>query len=158
MSVCLSVCLSVKFALIEMRTHLQMTIFLERGPKVPSRVFHLWLILFTLFGFFYRVSFRCGIFFPDPDEVDPAKPTLLPYGPLLIFNGSWAAPECPSNDVSRFNDFCDSIVIIFYNYWQAIIPNMLQMKPFSDRLFLTDPSLIKKNADKGKSIGDDICW
>jgi hypothetical protein len=36
--------------------------------------------------------------------------------------------------------------------------NLLQMKPFSDRLTLTDLSLLKKNAAKGKSIGDDICW
>ena len=36
--------------------------------------------------------------------------------------------------------------------------NVLQMKPFSDRLTLTDLSLLKRNADKGKSIGDDVCW
>ena len=64
----------------------------------------------------HRKSFRCGIFFPDPDEADPGKPVKLPFGPLLIFNGSWPAPECPTKDLSRFNDFCDSIVR-YNNTW-----------------------------------------
>ena len=84
----------------------------------------------------------------------------MPVEALLVFNGSWTASECPSpGDVgkSRFSDFCDSIVSNGFlkscNY-----DSLLQMKPFSDRLFLSDPSLISKNADKGKSIGDDVCW
>merc|ERR1712106_1220090 len=87
-------------------------------------------------------SFRCGIFFPDPKEANSSNPEWVPVGTLLVFNGSWTAPECPNpgdDGASRFSDFCDSI-----------------MKPFSDRLFLSDPSLVKKYADKGNSIGDDV--
>merc|ERR1711892_1030691 len=83
-------------------------------------------------------------FFPDPKEANSSNPEWVPVGTLLVFNGSWTAPECPNpgdDGASRFSDFCDSI-----------------MKPFSDRLFLSDPSLVKKYADKGNSIGDDVCW
>ena len=106
------------------------------------------------------VSFRCGLFFPDP----AGGPK--PVGALLILNGSWVADECsggvPSSaGVDRYNrsdmpylfiqikleiinltrrSFCDSIVV-----------------PISTRLTLADPSLYRPNADKGLSIGDDVC-
>eukprot|EP00090_Calanus_glacialis_P024533 TRINITY_DN3812_c0_g1_i1.p1 TRINITY_DN3812_c0_g1~~TRINITY_DN3812_c0_g1_i1.p1 ORF type:complete len:194 (+),score=45.99 TRINITY_DN3812_c0_g1_i1:31-582(+) len=88
-----------------------------------------------------KESFRCGLFFPDPKDPDPTNPKLLPVGALLLFNSSWPATECPSGDISKYNQFCDSI-----------------MKPFSARLTLKDPSLFQENALKGWSIGDDICW
>merc|ERR1712141_363598 len=82
-----------------------------------------------------QVSFRCGLFFPDPQNA-----AAVPVAPLFIFNNSWAADECPAGNRDRYNKFCDSIV-----------------KPLSERLVLRDPSLYAPNADKGLSIGDDIC-
>ena len=52
-----------------------------------------------------RQSFRCGLFFPDPE-----KEGVRPVAPLFIFNNSWAADECPGGDTARYNSFCDSIV------------------------------------------------
>merc|ERR1712156_647449 len=80
-------------------------------------------------------SFRCGLFFPDP-KTEGARPVA----PLFIFNNSWAAEECPAGNTARYGRFCDSIV-----------------EPISERLLLKDPSLYAPNAEKGLSIGDDIC-
>merc|ERR1711892_909553 len=84
-------------------------------------------------------SFRCGIFFPDPKEANSSNPKWVPVGTLLVFNGSWTAPECPNpgdDGASRFSDFCDSIVST--NIIQSsVLSSLLQMKPFSDRLFLS---------------------
>ena len=62
-------------------------------------------IIFLLYKPILRTAFRCGLFFPDP--VDAAA---LPIAPLLIFNSTWAADECPSADTERYSMFCDSIV------------------------------------------------
>ena len=51
-----------------------------------------------------RESFRCGLFFPP--EVDGE----LPIAPLYIFNASFPAPECPTQEAERFVQFCHSIV------------------------------------------------
>merc|ERR1712018_4059 len=86
------------------------------------------------------VSFRCGLFFADPrDDAIPTK--FLPVAPLFILNNSWPAPECSSGGgQGRFDSFCNSIV-----------------KPLSDRITLFDPSLYAPHAEKGLSIGDDVC-
>merc|ERR1719219_1700472 len=66
-----------------------------------------------------QVSFRCGLFFPDPNNA-----AAVPVAPLFIFNNSWAAEECPAGgNRVRYSKFCDSIV-----------------KPLSERLVLQDPS------------------
>ena len=57
-----------------------------------------------------RKSFRCGIFFPDPKDPDTRNHKLQPVGALVVFNASWPASECPGGDISRYNQFCDSIV------------------------------------------------
>merc|ERR1712203_25321 len=52
-----------------------------------------------------KKSYRCGMFFPDPKD-----PNGLPSAPLLIFNSSWAAEECPDNpDYGKYNNFCNEI-------------------------------------------------
>ena len=53
----------------------------------------------------FRVSFRCGLFFPDPKNAG-----AVPVAPLFIFNNSWSADECPAGNKARYNKFCDSIV------------------------------------------------
>jgi len=50
-------------------------------------------------------AFRCGMFFPDPKDAN-----ALPISPLLIFNATWPAEECPNPDTERHNSFCDEIV------------------------------------------------
>ena len=51
-----------------------------------------------------RESFRCGLFFP------PEAAGELPIAPLYIFNASFPAPECPTQEAERFVQFCHSIV------------------------------------------------
>ena len=51
-----------------------------------------------------RESFRCGLFFP------PEVAGELPIAPLYIFNASFPAPECPTQEAERFVQFCHSIV------------------------------------------------
>merc|ERR1719414_2127509 len=80
-------------------------------------------------------SFRCGMFFPDPKDV-----TKLPISPLLIFNATWEAKECPNPDTAKHNLFCDKL-----------------FNQFSKTLSLKDPSLRPKSREQGFSIGDDIC-
>ena len=54
----------------------------------------------------YRVSFRCGMFFPDPKNPDG-----LPVSPLLVFNSSWPAEECSTApDYDRYSIFCKNLV------------------------------------------------
>merc|ERR1719480_82091 len=86
-------------------------------------------------GLDLKTAFRCGLFFPDPKGA-----TKLPIAPLLIFNSTWAAEECPEAKTEKYNQFCDSIFL-----------------SFSDKLTLLSPSLIKSRKEMGDSIGDDIC-
>merc|ERR1712183_301884 len=81
-------------------------------------------------------SYRCGMFFPDPKD-----PNGLPSAPLLIFNSSWPAEECPSNpDYGKYNKFCNEI-----------------FRKFTTTLTLSDPSLRKVRREEGSTIGNDIC-
>merc|ERR1711953_108084 len=83
-----------------------------------------------------KKSYRCGMFFPDPKD-----PNGLPSAPLLIFNSSWAAEECPDNpDYGKYNNFCNEI-----------------FRKFTTTLTLNDPSLKTKNREEGSTIGNDIC-
>merc|ERR1739844_407413 len=67
-----------------------------------------------------KKSYRCGMFFPDPKD-----PNGLPSAPLLIFNSSWAAEECPDiPDYGKYNNFCNEI-----------------FRKFTTTLTLNDPSL-----------------
>ena len=51
------------------------------------------------------------MFFPDPkDEKE------LPISPLLIFNATWPAEECPLPNVEKHNKFCDEIVSLLQNH------------------------------------------
>merc|ERR1719348_878077 len=88
-------------------------------------------------------SFRCGLFFPDPKSTDLFAPEPKPVAPLFIFNATWAAPECLDDkpEIERYTKFCKSI-------WTKI-QKKLQLK-------LSTASLRKK-ADPGDTIGDDIC-
>ena len=52
----------------------------------------------------YSEAFRCGLFFP------PEVGSELPIAPLYIFNASFPASECPTQDSQRFVNFCHSIV------------------------------------------------
>eukprot|EP00091_Calanus_sinicus_P004625 TRINITY_DN14967_c0_g1_i1.p1 TRINITY_DN14967_c0_g1~~TRINITY_DN14967_c0_g1_i1.p1 ORF type:complete len:183 (-),score=56.97 TRINITY_DN14967_c0_g1_i1:108-656(-) len=80
-------------------------------------------------------SFRCGMFFPDPKDE-----TKVPISPLLVFNATWSAEECPAGDTKRHNAFCDKL-----------------FSKFTTTLSLKDPSLRAKRRAKGVTIGDDIC-
>ena len=55
-------------------------------------------------------SFRCGLFYLDPNEPPPdegGKPAF----PLLIMNATWdASGECPGGNYDRYQLFCNSIV------------------------------------------------
>jgi len=83
-----------------------------------------------------EVSFRCGMFFPDPKNPDG-----LPVSPLLVFNSSWPAEECSTApDYDRYSIFCKNL-----------------FSQFSNKLSLKDPSIRKENRDKGSTIGNDIC-
>eukprot|EP00090_Calanus_glacialis_P023687 TRINITY_DN366_c0_g1_i1.p1 TRINITY_DN366_c0_g1~~TRINITY_DN366_c0_g1_i1.p1 ORF type:complete len:197 (+),score=44.23 TRINITY_DN366_c0_g1_i1:32-592(+) len=86
-------------------------------------------------GLDLKTAFRCGLFFPDPKDA-----TKLPIAPLLIFNATWAAEECPDAKTEKHNQFCDSIFL-----------------SFSNKLTLLSPSLIQSRKAKGASIGDDVC-
>merc|ERR1712061_866169 len=93
-------------------------------------------------GIALKDSFRCGLFFPDPADKSPDK-SALPYLNLYIFNATFdAKAECDSGtpNVERYNTFCAEV---------------------GDKggkgLVLTSPSLNKKRAADGISIGDDIC-
>ena len=54
--------------------------------------------------FILSEAFRCGLFFPPEVEGE------LPIAPLYIFNASFPASECPTENTDRFNSFCHSIV------------------------------------------------
>ena len=56
--------------------------------------------------FVVREAFRCGLFFPPEVEGE------LPIAPLFIFNASFPASECPTENTERFNSYCHSIVRI----------------------------------------------
>ena len=64
-------------------------------------------------------------------------PDGLPSAPLLIFNSSWPAEECPSNpDYGKYNSFCNEIVSIFLatlrspvNPWICSSENLPQPSP-----------------------------
>jgi hypothetical protein len=45
------------------------------------------------------------MFFPDPEDEKN-----VPIHPLMIFNATWPAEECPTGDTKRHNTFCDKIV------------------------------------------------
>merc|ERR1719350_2528883 len=76
------------------------------------------------------------MFFPNPKD-----PSGLPTAPLMIFNSSWPAEECPANpDNDKYNSFCNEI-----------------FKKFTNTLSLSDPSLRKVWRDQGSTIGEDIC-
>lgn len=80
-------------------------------------------------------AFRCGMFFPDPKDAN-----ALPISPLLIFNATWPAEECPNPDTERHNSFCDEI-----------------FSKFTTTLSLSDLSIRKERRAKGVTIGDDVC-
>jgi len=88
-------------------------------------------------------SYRCGLFFPNPDSTDLFALTPKPVAPLFIFNATWEAPECDEGNpnIEKYKSFCKSI-------WEKIMKK-LQLK-------LSTPSLLK-DAQKGQTIGDDIC-
>merc|ERR1712215_459869 len=88
-------------------------------------------------GLDLKKSFSCGLFFPDPK--DDKK---LPIAPLLIFNATWPAEECQTGepDTARYDAFCVSL-----------------FKKFTNKLSLSDKSIIKKRRGLGWTIGDDIC-
>merc|ERR1711874_24698 len=79
-------------------------------------------------------ALRCGLFFPSEVAGD------LPIAALFIFNRTFPADECPTDNQERFIDFCQSV-------WQKILKYVVY----------TNPSLNKERADKGITIGDDIC-
>merc|ERR1712029_383485 len=81
-----------------------------------------------------KKAFRCGPFFPPEIEGQ------LPIAPLFIFNSSFPADECPTEDSDRFIGFCHSI-------WKKILKYVVY----------TNPSLKKEKAAKGVTLGDDIC-
>merc|ERR1711982_1681 len=81
-----------------------------------------------------KKAFRCGLFFPPEIEGQ------LPIAPLFIFNSSFPADECPTEDSERFIGFCHSI-------WKKILKYVVY----------TNPSLKKEKAAKGVTLGDDIC-
>ena len=58
--------------------------------------------------FILSEAFRCGLFFPPEVEGE------LPIAPLYIFNASFPASECPTENTDRFYSFCHSIVSILY--------------------------------------------
>ena len=55
----------------------------------------------------FRSSFRCGLFFPDPRN---SSAQAKPVAPLLIMESAFAAEECPTGDMDRYSQFCDSFV------------------------------------------------
>merc|ERR1711953_438989 len=58
------------------------------------------------------------MFFPDPKDPDG-----LPSAPLLIFNSSWPAEECPSNpDYGKYNNFCNEIFRKFTRPSPSVTP------------------------------------
>merc|ERR1712066_78162 len=79
-------------------------------------------------------AFRCGLFFP------PEVQGKLPIAALFIFNSSFPADECPTEKQERFVSFCHSL-------WEKILKYVVY----------TNPSLKKERAEKGVTIGDDIC-
>jgi len=87
-------------------------------------------------------SFRCGVFYIDPNEPAPEEGGR-PAASLLIFNATWdAADECPGGNYPRYESFCNSI-------WDKVSKGGV--------LVLTSPSLNKKRAADGITIGRDIC-
>merc|ERR1712080_657710 len=87
-------------------------------------------------------SFRCGLFYLDPKDPPPGG---KPAEALLIFNATWdAKDECvDGGNYERYNEFCRSI--------------RGALEDLKGPLVLASPSLNKKRAGEGVSIGDDIC-
>jgi len=85
-------------------------------------------------GLDLKKAFRCGLFFPSEN------PKELPIAPLFIFNASWPAEECPTDDETRYDGFCVSL-------WDKIL----------EYIVYTNPSLKKERAERGITLGDDIC-
>ena len=57
-------------------------------------------------------AFRCGLFFPDPNDKSPDK-SALPFLNLYIFNATFdAKAECDAGtpNTKRYNDFCGKVV------------------------------------------------
>jgi len=79
-------------------------------------------------------AFRCGLFFP------PEVGSELPIAPLYIFNASFPARECPTQDSQRFVNFCHSI-------WTKILKFIVY----------NGPSIKKERTEAGDTMGDDIC-
>jgi len=79
-------------------------------------------------------AFRCGLFFP------PELQGELPIAPLFIFNASFPATECPTENTDRFNSYCHSI-------WSKIVKYIVY----------SGPSIKKVDKIEGYSMGDDIC-
>merc|ERR1719342_205026 len=74
-----------------------------------------------------KKSFRCGVFYIDPNEPAPEEGGR-PAASLLIFNATWdAADECPGGNYPRYESFCNSIVrflfifTFFYFYFEETI-------------------------------------
>jgi len=90
-------------------------------------------------------SYRCGLFFPNPESKDIFALKPKPIAPLFIFNATWEAPEClegrTEEDMETYKSFCKSI-------WEKIMKKL--------KLKLETPS-IRKQAENGETIGDDIC-
>jgi len=84
-------------------------------------------------GLDLKNAFRCGLFFPSETKKKPVAP-------LFIFNTSWPAEECPTDNQTRFVDFCTSL-------WNKILKHIV----------FNNPSLEKERAEKSISLGDDIC-
>ena len=80
---------------------------MSTGPPgwTNSQCYYLLIPSLQISSFHSRVSFRCGLFFPDPKNAG-----AVPVAPLFIFNNSWSADECPAGNKARYNKFCDSIV------------------------------------------------
>jgi hypothetical protein len=51
----------------------------------------------ALVSIYSNKSFRCGMFFPDPKDG-----TKILISPLLVFNATWSAKECPAGVVFLF--------------------------------------------------------
>ena len=89
------------------------------------------------------------MFFPDPKD-----PKNLPISPLLIYNATWPAEECPEEDTEKHNTFCDKIVS---TGWSSKITYLIFAQFSKFTTTLTDPSLNTKWRERGETIGDGIC-
>ena len=103
-------------------------------------------------------AFRCGLFFPDPKDKSPDK-SALPFLNLYIFNATFdAKAECDAGtpNTKRYNDFCAQVVRDLYSC-EPLVDAFPQWDKGGKGLVLTSPSLNKKRAADGVTIGDDVC-